>query len=67
MKVIVYESDNNFSFRFTPETLEDALWMTRFELNAKKEVPYRFSAASKDGFSQYMSFLRKKEIRTAIG
>ena len=67
MKVQVHEHKYGFGINFTAETLEDAAWITRFQLNVKREVPFYGASVTPDhGFSQWMSFNKKVENKNQI-
>ena len=67
MKVNVHELKYSFGFEFVAETVEDAAWITRFQLNVKRQFPFISASASQDGeFRQWVSFDRKVEERSTI-
>lgn len=67
MKVKVHEFKHGFSFEFVAETVEDAAWITRFQLNIKRQFPFISASVSKDGeFRQWINFDRKVEERSII-
>jgi hypothetical protein len=67
MKAKIYETDFVMGIDLEAETLEEAVWITRFPLNVKREIPRYGSTASKDGtFSQYISFYLKKDKTSRI-
>ena len=49
MRVNVIENDYVYSIELVAETLQDAAWMARWNLNAKKEPDYRSVYVRSDG------------------
>jgi len=67
MKINIFENQWTFGFDLEAETLAEAAWITRFQTNLKKDVPFFSAEASKDGtFRQYISFQRKKDQTSII-
>lgn len=67
MKVTTHEMDQRFYLSLVAETLADAAWITRFQLNVKREIPFLSANVSKNAeFTQWMSFERKVEVKSSI-
>jgi len=67
MKINIFEHPWAFGFDLEAETLAEAAWITRFQVNVKKDVPAFSASALKDGtFRQYISFQRKKDQTSII-
>jgi hypothetical protein len=67
MKVKVEEYKNSFDISFVAEDTEEAAWITRFQLNVKREVPFISTVVSQEGeFRQWIAFSRKIERKSSI-
>jgi len=67
MKISIFENQWSFGFHLDAETLAEAAWITRFQVNVKKDVPAFGASALKDGtFRQYINFQRKKDQTSII-
>jgi len=67
MKISIFEHSWCFGIDLEAETLAEAAWITKFQTNVKKDVPFFSADASKDGtFRQYISFQRKKDQTSII-
>jgi hypothetical protein len=68
MKINVFENDQVFGFNLIAENLKDAAWITRFQLNVKRDIPVFNAYAKVDGnFVQCFSFRRKSDHHSEIG
>lgn len=67
MKVTIQEHDYGFGFDFVAENIQEAAWITRFQLNVKRKFPFISTTVSKEGkFRQWMGFDRKVEKKSSI-
>ena len=67
MIIQMHETDRDFGFELTPETVAEAALLVRFSLGATKDLLHKGTTAYRDGtFATWISIGRRKDASGEI-